>query len=583
MKLLKMLYGLTLMLGCFVLASCVNDEEELCLPEGKTQVLFSLVLQDNAQTRADNETWGNFSNPELGVGYDNQIELDKVQFLLFKKVVEDNTITYLYVGTLTDVTYTIPGDPRTDFKYQYVGSAPEGLKSGDYKFVVLANSPVPTLTKDQSTIEDLYNLDFSYLGNNTLPNIPMWGVTNASLEVKPNTREDIGSISLLRAVSKVTVKLQAPEGTTDDPLRGYSLEKVTVSKYNLNGYVVPANYKVDDTTTDLGTESETLHANANSQGQNKEFSPTGENEVTFYLPEYINVGSNNAAVLTVTLSQTLGEGESATTITFEAPIQFCEYYTTGNNQGTPDTNNPYDIIRNHHYQFDITKVHDGDLYVKPTVAKWIDKELEYTINMSTNMRLFDSWLYRYDTDGDYTQYWKWATSHMVVSSGRVTETSTAEPVAGRPLRSPIIQLVTTGSGTFELYVDNDDFEIVKAIKDDESGVVTVYETSGDRIDDENPKGTLIIETGNDVYTYFYIVPKEGVTPDNPEAKVFLYYNDPVLGKLEVPYNYNALPGFSDDSSEIWVYYFAPVNYNDQQGFLKMYYQDASNPLVPVQN
>ena len=218
----------------------------------------------------------------------------------------------------------------------------------------------------------------------------------------------------------------------------------------------------------------------------------------------------------------------------------------------------------------------GKLFVNPTVADWIDTtDLEYTLKMNTNMRLFDSWLYRYDTDGDITadNYTDWSTSHMAVSSGRVAASAT-EPVAGRPLRAPQIQLVTTGDGTFELTVDNSDFEIVRANKNT-TGTVTSYEAS--------VNGVLTIAAGDDVYTYFYIVPKEGVTPANPEAKVTLIYNDPVLGPQKVTFNYNSLPGYSDDSSEIWAYYLAPTDYKYTAGrTLRMYFQDYNHPLVPTE-
>ena len=217
----------------------------------------------------------------------------------------------------------------------------------------------------------------------------------------------------------------------------------------------------------------------------------------------------------------------------------------------------------------------GKLYVKPTVADWIDAdELKYTMKMSTSMRLFDSWLYRYDTDNNYDN---WNESYVAVSSGRVETPVAPETIAGRPLRSPQIQLVTTGvtGSSFELIVDNSDFEIVRANKND-IGVVTSYDTSSE--------GKLTIAAGDDVHTYFYIVPKEDATPAEPVAKVSLIYNDPVLGPQRVTFNNNALPGYSDDSSEIWAYYVAPDDYNIT-GKLKMYYQDAYNPLVPtpVQN
>lgn len=252
-----------------------------------------------------------------------------------------------------------------------------------------------------------------------------------------------------------------------------------------------------------------------------------------------------------------------------------------------DNNN---FLRNH-YWIVYAYFMGGKLYVKPTVAPWVNAtELKYTLKMNTNMRLFDSWLYRYDTDGkaylepdpnnEDKPFWNnWATSHMVVSEGKETD--------GRPLRSPQIQLVTTGvtGSSFDLKVDNDDFEIVQAVKND-AGVVTEYVASTD--------GALNILAGDNVYTYFYIVPKVGVTLANPVAKVSLIYNDPDLGSVRVPFNYSSLPGYSDDSSEIWAYYFPESEYKiiydntttpPKPDKLKMYYQDSNNPLVPtpVQN
>lgn len=567
MKLRKMLYGLVLlMLGCFVLASCVNDEEGPCLPDGKTQVLFSLVLQDNAQTRAGDETWNSYDPKDTGVEYDNYINLAGVQMLLF------NAGNGAYVGKLGSMTYTQAGENT----YKYIGTAPTGLSAGEYKFVVLANC---TGVTNISNITDLDTTPFNlFADSGNTEYIPMWGILKTNLTLVAGNRQELGTISLLRAMSKVTVKLQTKEGATGDPLRGYSLEKVTVSNYNKSGYITPTGAATANTTKELNLDA-SLNVKADP-GTGKEFlAASGAKELTFYLAEYDN--STTSASLSVKLTkevEVVVEGETQTQpMVFEAPIQFCEYYTTGENQGKPDTSKPYNIIRNHWYQFNIYSVSDdGALYVKPTVADWFNgPALSYKIDMSTSMRLFDSWLYRYDTDGNYGN---WNDSYMVVSSGRGTATET-EPVAGRPLHSPMIQLVTKASaGSFELTIDNDDFEIVKANKN-ETGVVTSYTTSTD--------GVLTIAAGTDVYTYFYIAPKANVTPSNPEAKVFLYYNDTALGKQEVTFNNSSLPGYSDDSAEIWVYYVSETAYeagkiDDDNEFMRMYYQDVNHPLVPVE-
>ena len=553
MKLRKFLYGLTLMLGCFAFAACVNDEDGQCLSDGKTQtqVLFSLSLKENtkALTRAGDETWNDYDPKDTGVEYDNYIDLDNVQMLLFEASSGD------YAGTLGSMTYSKTGEN----KYEYIGTAPADIAVGDYKFVVLANCADAGLTVGTSTIEDLdaktYNL-LADSGNSEY--IPMWGILKASLTLVAGSRQEIGTVHLLRAVSKVTVKLEAQEGAEGNPLRGYSLEKVALNNYNKSGYITPSGAAAAVTTTELNLDA-SLHAYASA----------GDTELTIYLPEYEN-STTAPAVLTVYLTKKVGDK----TVSFNAPIQFCDY-----EDGKPKDGTAYNIIRNHNYQFQIYSVSDdGELYVKPTVADWIDATpLVYEIDMSTSMRLFDSWLYRYDTDKDYTN---WNGSHMVVSSGRGEATDT-EPVGGRPLHSPQIQLVTTASAegsSYNLYIDNDQFEIVQANKNDD-GVVTSYTTSTD--------GTLTIPAGENVYTYFYIVPKDGVEPANPVAKVFLYYNDPALGKLEMTYNYSSLPGYSDDSAEIWVYYVSETSYeagkiDDANKFKRMYYQDVNNPLVFVE-
>lgn len=231
-----------------------------------------------------------------------------------------------------------------------------------------------------------------------------------------------------------------------------------------------------------------------------------------------------------------------------------------------------DFVRNHSWIV-YAYFSGGKLYVKPTVAPWIDTEtLDYTLDMSTNMRLFDSWLYRYDTDQNYDD---WYTSHMVVSDGFVTETSDLEPVAGRPLRSPQIQLVTNNpQGDCQLKFDNENFQFVKAIKD-ASGRTSEYVVSD----------VLDIAAAENVYTYFYIVPKAGVewTDANRSASISLIYTDQAVGEVDVPYNYNSLPG-EVGSFQISVYYFPPEGYNNtNRDKLKMYFKDAATPLAPTEN
>ena len=590
MKLIKMLYGLTLMLGCFVLASCVNDGEELCLPDssGQTKVLFTLVLPNNAQTRAD---WSTNTNAADSEGLDNYIDLNTIKMFIFDANNE-------YKGTLSDVIYIakeLTSDTYEPTAYEFIGTVPEtvNVPDVDYKLVVVANTTdIPTTI----TWDGLKKIVFEKSGA-SVDKIPMWGFLKAKLTLKKCERQDLDDLPLLRAMAKVSVKLT--QGMVNN---GFSLKSITLNKYNTKGFVGPTEVLPSNAPDDAELNStsaidqeDCIHvytADGYEPSSGLEFSVANnsikDNSVEFYLPEYNN--SNKDATMTVVVSYKDPDTQTVEEFTYYKGIEFKNYNaTTG--EGTDEY---FNIVRNHHYMFNIINAAiDGPLYVVPTVLPWndVDKIEDYKIAVSSNMRLFDSWLYRYDTVGkDYfapqnpedenskLMWENWATSHMAVAPGLVTNEGTEK---NKPLYSPQIQLVTTLPAnttemtySLELRLDNEAFQFVQVNKNAD------LEITGYSIHEEK----LTIANGTDVYTYFYIVPKNTTTPTNRVAKVTLVYDDPVVGEITVPFNYNALPGYSDDSSEIWAYYFPVDEYNITDK-LKMYYQDASNPLVPtpVQN
>lgn len=433
-------------------------------------------------------------------------------------------------------------------------------------------------------------------------------------EVKPN----LGEIEITRAVSKIIFAFGKYTGDTFGVVDAVTLDaKISAEQYvfPLDETAQPAAYAdpyLGDLTAHvtadtpqaaamtLGSATDPFVTNANIHPTETTDNPSNYTW-TNWIAKNPSITDNQARAtkymtdIAPFITKTVYLRESDQQLT--GTIQYSIHTTAGVETKTvPFTMDAAQDFARNHVWIVYSYFEGGKLYVKPTVADWINAtELNYTMKMSTSMRLFDSWLYRYDTDGkDYfaSDSWgdplwssNWETSHMAVSSGRVATPVAPEVVAGRPLRSPQIQLVTTGVGTFDLVVDNSDFEIVRANKND-IGVVTSYDTSSE--------GKLTIAAGDDVHTYFYIVPKEDATPAEPEAKVSLIYNDPVLGPQRVTFNNNALPGYSDDSSEIWAYYVAPDDYRyivdvvdgvEKPRYLKMYYQDANNPLVPtpVQN
>ena len=427
----------------------------------------------------------------------------------------------------------------------------------------------------------------------------MWGFLEAYLTLEEGKRQTLEEkLPLLRAMAKVTINLADVDANKD-----FTLKSITLNKYNTKGFVGPTEALPDGVTkpaTNTAKLDQEKCINVPQQTASESLQLTvKDNTVEFYVPEYDN--SSKDAYITVVVTYTDPETKQKTDFTYEKGIEFKNYTEVG-----VGTDEYYNIVRNHHYQFNIIKVTiDGPLYIIPTVLPWIDgpqigtEDKPYIISASTNMRLFDSWLYRYDTDkytpeateedqepAEVPDYRNWNESYMVVSTGHDAPGTTVESDYGRPVHSPMIQLVTTGTYSFDLSIveesETPNFEIIYVVKDDKTGKTAGYTAKGQ---------TLEIQPAADdaekkeVYTYFYIVPTSTASAGST-AKVFLYYNDRVVGKQEMPFNSSALPGYSDDSSEFWVYSVTTTEYdngqiNDDNKFMRMYYQDANNPLVPV--
>lgn len=366
MKLKNILYSLTLLLSVLTLGSCVNDDD-ICLPEGKTQVIFSLVLQDNVLTRADGD-WGDTYTGDIGLDYDNSIDLNGIQVLVF-----DSDATGTFQGTIDDFIYL----KTAKNVYTYYGTAPSVLNAtGTYKFVVLANcSEVTGLTVGTSTISDLDNIAYSLA---SMKYIPMWGVHTKTLDLAPGQQYNIGDIYLLRAISKVSVKL------SDDLIAdGFTLKSLTVDKYNSTGYVLPKNASTYAETTALDQES-CINAYS-SAATNLAFSGTdimANDSVRFYIPEYANATSKDATMgVVLTLN-----GED---LEFPAGIAFKNY-----TNGVAEESSEYDIVRNHHYIFTITGAEVGhQLTLVVQTVPWDDESvtIDYTQTVSWKQGFEPDW------------------------------------------------------------------------------------------------------------------------------------------------------------------------------------------------
>lgn len=348
----KWFYILFLCWGIGFFCGCSRNENPgMASGSGDTQVSFVLSLS-NAGTPS-RATWENPYDSQEGSGYENRIDPDDVQVMLF------NATSGQYVATVDILSYTSLENGADE--YRFVGSvtAEESeLKSGEYKLMVFANCGTITDTSDLGIGSLSFNYDAEKVKRESQL-IPMWGVITPTLTLEKGKQQDLGTIDLLRAMAKIEINLaDAISGT-------YTITEATLNKYNTQGYCLPKNYAAVENTKELEQET-------GINGSNEEistFNPLDfESEVSLplvistedsktawlYIPEYDN-GTDAA-----TISITLNDGSNNTTI---GTLEFRDY---ANGTATGDA---YDIVRNHIYRYTVN-VETGKLIVQYKALPW---------------------------------------------------------------------------------------------------------------------------------------------------------------------------------------------------------------------
>lgn len=317
-----------------------NENPDMASGSGDTQVSFVLSLSNaGIPTRA---TWGDNYTSEEGNGYENRIDPDDVQVMLFNA-------SGAHVATVEILSYYPLNDGSAD--YRFIGSvtAEDGtLTAGQsYKLMVFANCETITDTSN------LGALSFNYNAQNVINEsqlIPMWGVITKTLTLEKGKQEDLGTIDLLRAMAKIEINLaDAISGT-------HTINVATLSKYNNQGYCLPKNYAAVMNTKELeqetGNNKDTFNPYEETQvSLNLAFSYSNDKKTAWlYIPEYNN--DTNAATISITLS----DGTTGT-------LEFRDYADGA------ATGNTHNIVRNHIYRYTVN-VETGKLTVQYKALPW---------------------------------------------------------------------------------------------------------------------------------------------------------------------------------------------------------------------
>jgi hypothetical protein len=214
---------------------------------------------------------------------------------------------------------------------------------------VLANCP--------QAVSNIGSLYYS-LDDITYPDgyVPMWGVKQMTMT--GNELEELGDISMLRAVAKIEVVLSDAMMA-----KGYTLENVSINHYNEMGYCLPARWNQVENTLDLDQESCMNAYHSHKEGALAFTEVIEDKGQWLYIPEFnvLHTATNRPK-----LSVTLGDGSSVPLV-FNDAIMFGQYDSDGYSVANSEGN----IVRNHIYRFNIVGIGSA-LEIDYEVLPWED-------------------------------------------------------------------------------------------------------------------------------------------------------------------------------------------------------------------
>ena len=312
--------------------SCSQEEDDPTQESRKAQVVFTLAL--DGQSSGSRGTWEEYSPSDIGEGIDNRINPDQFHVQI---IAGGKTYTVSNILTL----------PKGNNVYEFMGEVSVEASANGARIVVYANmnTPSTSIFETNYTTTNPYGVEY----------IPMWGVQTVNLSLSPGTRTTLTEpIYLLRAMAKVEINLE-PEG--------YTLEGVTLNRYNPTGYNLPAGAADVEYTKKLHYDNEnplSFNPCTTTTGEDLDFS-VSNNHLVFYLPEVANSADENELVMTLSLKK------GTETVSLQAPYLYFRQYTDGIAEGAT----PFDVVRNHWYVYTITKVNDKiEVEVKVSVKPW---------------------------------------------------------------------------------------------------------------------------------------------------------------------------------------------------------------------
>ena len=320
---------------CMLAASCQDTNEfEQTLDSSKAQVMFSVAM-DSPMSRSRGLTWGDEYTPDhIGDIYDNRIDPNQlvVKIEAGGKTYKVNDIVKKQVGEVNE--------------YTFVGVV-EGIK----QTTPLSNAKVTVFANMGRNAE---NLTFAQ----NAECIPMWGMRTENLTLTPGERAPLSAISLLRAMAKIEVSLNA------DMTKQYALTGATLNRHNPTGNSLPTIKEGAKHTTDLELEGVFNPLSGSQLPLAFEKAEKG-NSYVVYLPEVAR-GKSDADHLNIEV-QLNAKDEAGNLIKGAIEKGNFNVFDYSKNVDSPEV---IDIVRNHWYKYNISGFAAGQIEVNYQAMDW---------------------------------------------------------------------------------------------------------------------------------------------------------------------------------------------------------------------
>ena len=381
----KWILHILLFASLFSMLTTSCSQEEGLEPQvntKKVQVSFSIELDTpTARSRVGEPTWGdNYDAPtgndyqsETGDAFENHIdpELLYAELTLFSSDKKESSNCVVKKVRIFETTR-----PNV---YEFIGEANINEDLTDFSFArlnVYANY-------DISDDDNIFTFGTNYtseLKGKGVKNIPMWGVkTIDNFTSLSGGIKDFGPIYLLRAMAKIEVSLD--EDLISD---GYSLHNAYLGKYNAIGIIQPKDFSNFENTLNIDTifsfnkfEAPENSTSTVAQSDGLPFVKSGNNRYIVYVPEYVY---ENEDLILVEVTKKINGKEEHILKVEKGENGIPDYKT---NPGFPM--NITNLVRNHLYRYNITKINDGaSLELTCNVKPWDveTEEWDFTENIS---------------------------------------------------------------------------------------------------------------------------------------------------------------------------------------------------------